>query len=80
MKIEDSQAYLVKVLHPLCQVYPDLALYEASLDVQEETGYTFYDALILAGTLRGGCAVMYSEDLQSGKQVRGVQIVNPFNS
>ena len=78
MKTADSQAYLVKVLHPLCQIYPDLALYETSLDIQEETGYSFYDALILAGALRGGCELLYSEDLQARQQVRGIQIINPF--
>jgi predicted nucleic acid-binding protein len=80
MKTADCQAYLIKVLYPLCQVYPDLALYEASLGIQQETGYSFYDSLILAGALRGGCEILYSEDLQAGQQVRGVQIVNPFNS
>ena len=78
MKKADSQAYLVKVLHPLCQIYPDLALYETSLDIQEETGYSFYDALILAGALRGGCELLYSEDLQAGQQVRSIQVINPF--
>jgi predicted nucleic acid-binding protein len=80
MKTADCQAYLIKVLHPLCQVYPDLALYEASLDIRQETGYSFYDSLILAGALRGGCEILYSEDLPAGQQVRGVRVVNPFNS
>ena len=79
MKTADCQAYLVKVMHPLCQVYPDLALYETSLDIQQETEYSFYDSLILAGALRGGCELLYSEDLQNGQQVRGIQIINPFS-
>ncbi len=28
MKLEDSKSYLRLVMNPLCQVYPDLALYE----------------------------------------------------
>ncbi len=78
MTWQDCHAYLTRVLQPLCQVYPDLALYETSLDIQQETGYSFYDSLILAGALRGGCEVLCSEDLQSGQQVHGVKIVNPF--
>jgi predicted nucleic acid-binding protein len=78
MKISDSQAYLTRVLNPLCQVFPDLALYEISLDIQQETGYSFYDSLILAGALRGGCAILYSEDLQAGQQIHSLQIINPF--
>jgi len=80
LNAEDCKAYLKKVLGPLCEVYPDQAMYEASLELQEETGYSFYDALILAGALRGGCEILYSEDLQAGQQIRGLRIVNPFKS
>ncbi|HUF39735.1 MAG TPA: PIN domain-containing protein [Anaerolineales bacterium] len=80
MKAEDAREFLVKVLNPLCKVYPDLSLYETALEIQDETGYSFYDALILAGAIQGGCAVLYSEDLQAGRVVRGVRIENPFAS
>ena len=78
LNTEDSKTYLNLVLGPLCQVFPDQALYEAALDLQQETRYSFYDALILAGALRGECEVLYSEDLQTGQQVRGLKIINPF--
>ncbi len=75
---EDCKVYLQKVLHPLCHVFPDLDLYQTALDILQETGYSFYDALILAGAIRGGCTIFYSEDLHAGKQVDRVKIVNPF--
>jgi predicted nucleic acid-binding protein len=78
LQIEDSKVYLRKVLAPLCEVYPDPGLYEACLDIQRETGYSFYDSLILAGALRGGCEILYSEDFQSGQQLGNLRIVNPF--
>ena len=78
LTFEDCRLYLNKVLNPLCQVFPDLALYEESLKLHVETGYSFYDALILAGALRGGCSTLYSEDLQNGQQVGALKIVNPF--
>ena len=78
MKIEDARAYLRLVMNPLCQIYPNLALYESCLEIQDETRYSFYDALILAAALHGGCDVLYSEDLQDGQEVRGVKIVNPY--
>jgi predicted nucleic acid-binding protein len=78
LKPEDGKSYLIMVLAPLCKVYPDQALYEASLDLQRETHYSFYDALILAGALRGGCEILYSEDFRAGQQIRGLKIVNPF--
>jgi predicted nucleic acid-binding protein len=78
LKIDDARAYLRLVMNPLCQVYPSLALYESCLELQAETRYSFYDALILAAAVQGGCDVLYSEDLQDGQVVRGVKIVNPY--
>jgi predicted nucleic acid-binding protein len=78
LKPEDAKIYLHKVLHPLCHVFPDLDLYSWALDIFEKTGYSFYDSLIVAGALRGGCDILYSEDLPSGHQVDGVKVVNPF--
>ena len=78
MRAEEAGEYLRRVLNPLCQVYPDLSLYETSLEIQAETGYTFCDSLILAASIGSGCEVLYSEDLQAGQVVRGVRIVNPF--
>ncbi len=78
MKIEDARQYLRLVMNPLCQVYPDLALYESCLELQAETRYSFYDSLILAAAIDGGCDTLYSEDLQDGQEVRGVKIINPY--
>jgi predicted nucleic acid-binding protein len=79
LKPEDAKLYLQKVLHPLCQVFPDLEIYQDALDLQVKTNYSFYDSLILAGAMREGCTILYSEDLQDGYQVDGLRIVNPFN-
>ncbi len=78
LKPEDAKIYLQKVLHPLCQVFPDRDLYSKALEIIEKTGYSFCDALILAGALSGGCKILYSEDLHPGHQVEDVIILNPF--
>ena len=78
LKPEDAKIYLQKVLHPLCHVFPDLDLYSWALDNFEKTGYSFYDLLIVAGALRGGCDILFSEDLQSEHHVNGIKVVNPF--
>ena len=77
-RLDDSQDYLVKILYPLCQVFPDQNLYRSCLDIQFKTGYSFYDSLILASALKSGCKILYSEDLQAGQFVDGLQIINPF--
>lgn len=78
MKAENAKEFLARVLNPLCKVYPDLGLYELCLEIQSEMGYSFYDSLILAGAVLGGCSILYTEDLQPGHVVRDVRIVNPF--
>jgi predicted nucleic acid-binding protein len=78
MKPEDSKAYLRLVLNPLCQVYPDLSLFESSLDLQAETGYSFYDSLILSAAIRSECNFLFTEDMQDGQEIHGVLIKNPY--
>jgi predicted nucleic acid-binding protein len=74
----DLGAFLDSVLAPLCQVFPDADLFRSALELKDETGYSFYDSLIVAGALRAGCVRLYSEDLQGGRTIRGLRIENPF--
>jgi predicted nucleic acid-binding protein len=39
---------------------------------------SYWDALIVSAAERGGCAWLLSEDLQDGRRLGGVTIVNPF--
>ena len=68
----------------LCQIMP------LTLDVQAQaraiasrTGYTIYDAQILAAAGKAGCARLWSEDMHQGHRVEAfgvkVEIGNPFD-
>jgi predicted nucleic acid-binding protein len=70
--------YQTTVLFPLCRVWPDEELYRDALQVQGDTGYSWYDCLIVSSALRAGCRTLYTEDLQHGRKYRGLFIVNPF--
>ena len=48
------------------------------MDIHITTMYSFYDSLILASAQRGGCRILYSEDLQNGQTVGSVTILDPF--
>ena len=41
-------------------------------------GFSFHDALIVASALDAGCETLLTEDLQAGRRVNGLTIVNPF--
>lgn len=70
--------YLRTVLGPLCQHFPSLAGYETALRIREETGFSWYDALIVAAAVDIGCRWLISEDLADGRTVGTVTILNPF--
>jgi predicted nucleic acid-binding protein len=74
----EAQAYLSKVLMPLCEVFPDAALYSNALSIADETGWSFYDSLVVSGAVTAGCSVLITEDMQAGRKVRGIEIRNPF--
>ncbi len=41
---------------------------------------SFWDSLIVETAVQSGAKVLYSEDLQHGRVVEGMQIVNPFQA
>ncbi|MBI2689229.1 MAG: PIN domain-containing protein [Acidobacteria bacterium] len=49
-----------------------------AITLWERYTLAWYDSLIIAAALEGRCGVLYSEDLQDGLVIDGMQIVNPF--
>lgn len=81
LSLTDCQTYLAQVLMPLCQVFPQLDLYQKALVIEERYKYSFYDSLILAAALEAHCQILYTEDLQAGQLIeQRLRIVNPFLS
>lgn len=63
--------------------FPDIVpltsdTHAAALVLARDHGLAFYDALIVACAIDAGCDTLYSEDLQHGRSVGGLAIVNPF--
>lgn len=82
-----------KLRHDWPQIELALGLFRASLDdivpltldthtgavsLAREHGLSFYDALIVAAALESGCDTLFSEDMQHGRSIGGLTIVNPF--
>ena len=70
--------YLNGVLWPLCRHQPSQAFYEHALQIKEMTGFAFYDSLIVTAAVQLGCRRLMSEDMQHGRKVQDVTILNPF--
>jgi predicted nucleic acid-binding protein len=50
----------------------------AAIDLHRLHGLTFWDALVVRTAQAANCSILYSEDLQHGRSLDGLQIVNPF--
>jgi predicted nucleic acid-binding protein len=46
--------------------------------LEDETGYRFFDCLLVASALRAGCSFFLSEDLQHERRIGELTILNPF--
>jgi predicted nucleic acid-binding protein len=75
---QDARAFLTETLVPLWQINPSAQLYEHALRVRDRYRYSFYDSLIVASALRGGCIRLLSENLQHGQRIEQLTIENPF--
>jgi predicted nucleic acid-binding protein len=74
----EARQYAETILWPWCEVGPSPLLFHAALDIHEDTGWTYFDSLIVSGALQAGCETLFSEDLQDGRKFRGLAIRNPF--
>ena len=49
-----------------------------ALEANEDHNLPIWDALLWATARRAGCKIIFSEDFQDGRELGGVQFVNPF--
>jgi len=78
VSIADAGDFLDKVMAPLWRILPTREVYHRAIDIQGRYQYAFYDALILAAAVEGGCTRVYSEDFQDGQKIEQLVIENPF--
>jgi predicted nucleic acid-binding protein len=53
-------------------------LYAEALRLQNKHRLSWYDALIVQSAIQAGCSVLYSEDLQAGRQFGTLRVLDPF--
>ncbi len=51
-----------------------------ALEIENQYGISFWDALVIQAAECSGAAVLYSEDLSDGQTYGSVRIVNPLFS
>ena len=68
----------VELLAEFDLVVPDLDDILAAIDLHRLHGFSFWDALVLRAAKASAGSILDSEDLQPGRVIDGVQLVNPF--
>ena len=58
----------------------DIETHEAAIELAEAHGFSFYDSLIVASALRAQCETLLTEDLQDGRRIDSLVVINPFAS
>jgi predicted nucleic acid-binding protein len=77
-QIADSLSAIKELCGPALPI--TFETHELAVDLAMRSGYSIYDALILAAAIRAGCTTVNSEDMHHQHQIDGLTIVNPFRS
>jgi predicted nucleic acid-binding protein len=79
MPVEAARGY-IRTLAPWAIAPLDAKTVERAFAVEDETGYSWWDSLMLAAALQADCRLFVSEDLQDGRTIAGMRIANPFTA
>jgi predicted nucleic acid-binding protein len=74
----ECEQYLSMVFRPLWAVNPSAALFLEALQLRTKYQLAWYDSLIVAAAIEADCGVLYTEDLQQGREFGELRIQNPF--
>ena len=75
-EIEEALSDLLALVRPPVSIKIDL--HRQARRLASEIGFSFYDALIVAAAIEAGCQTLYSEDMQHGRTIGPLTIMNPF--
>jgi predicted nucleic acid-binding protein len=78
MTAAEAEQYLATIFRPLLLVHSSQNLYAQALRLCEQHRLSWYDSLIVAAAIEAECRTLYSEDLEHGRKIGDLRIVNPF--
>jgi predicted nucleic acid-binding protein len=74
----DLESFVLTALFPMMAISSSPSLVIEGLRLQRAHQLAWYDSLIVAAALQGGCKVLYTEDMQDGRRFGDLIIQNPF--
>lgn len=74
----DQAARAVAALAEYPVVVEDVALIRRAITLSQGAGIAFWDSLIVEAARRAKASILYTEDLQHGRDFDGLMVENPF--
>lgn len=74
----DLEMFVLTALFPMMAISSSPSLVIEALRLHSANQLAWYDSLIVAAALQGGCKVLYSEDMQHGRRFGDLVVQNPF--
>lgn len=74
----DVMAFIESCYRRYTVVSLDRLVFLRAASMRQNVELSYYDSLIVAAALEGGCRFLYSEDMHHGQVIESVEIVNPF--
>ena len=78
LSTEQAASIYRTLIEPLWHVQSSRELVDIAIDLHQSDTLSWWDSLIVSAAIRGGCDRLISEDLQHGRKIRGVKIIDPF--
>ena len=77
---EDALLDIITGFYSRCRVLETgLAVHQAASRIRTAHQFSYWDSLIIASALEGGCTILYSEDMQHGQVIDGrLTVLNPL--
>lgn len=69
-----------QMIKPLWRIQSSRDLLDTAIDLYHRDSLSWWDSLIVSAAIQGDCQTIISEDLQHGRKLRGVRVLNPFRA
>jgi predicted nucleic acid-binding protein len=80
LSADEAASIYHQLIEPLWRIQSSRELLDTALDLHRRDSISWWDSLIVSAAIQGGCERVLSEDLQDGRKIRGVQVLNPFRA
>ncbi len=75
----DEVIVITRIWQQIFTIVPaDQDTFNEAVEYVRDHNISFWDAMLWANAKQAGCAYVLSEDMQHGRRLGGVEIINPF--